>query len=292
MNEGKSNTNDLYNIDGSFTSYKQLIELYHNNREIDFSTITISLRQWFAANMSAALGAVLDKLQDNFNTIEFTNIEQGIERILQKNNFLSFFNFPSVVDNYHTTIRYLKLKPTDGKFFNNYVFNELLGRDELPKMSVGARNKIAEAIYEIFVNAQIHSETEHIYTCGQFYPWKDKIEFTIVDVGIGFKNRVNRRFNSKLNAVQAIKWAMQDRSTTKVGISGGIGLAFLKEFIGLNKGKIQIISNDGFYQYSKQGEEIKLFDREFPGTIVNLQFRTNDRSSYILKKEVDINDIF
>ncbi len=292
MFEEENIINNLHNIDGSFASYKQLIELYQNNKEVDFSTISVSLHHWFAANMSAALGAILDKLQGNFNTIEFINIEQNIERILQKNAFLSFFNYPSVIDNYHTTIRYLKLKPTDGKFFNNYVFNELLGRDELPKMSVGARNKIAEAIYEIFVNAQIHSKTEYIYTCGQFYPWKDKIEFTIVDVGIGFKNKVNHRFNTKLSAVQALKWAIQDKSTTKVGISGGIGLAFLKEFIGMNKGKMQIISNDGFYQYSEQGEETKLFNSEFPGTIVNLQFRTNDKNSYVLKKEVDINDIF
>jgi anti-sigma regulatory factor (Ser/Thr protein kinase) len=282
----------LSNIDGSFESYEQLIDLYWDNKDIDFSTIAISLNQWFAANMSAALGAILDKLQDNFNTIEFTNVDQSIERILQKNDFLSFFNYPSVFDNHHTTIRYLKLKPTDGKFFNNYVFNELLGRDELPKMSDMAKNKIAEAIYEIFVNAQIHSESEHIYTCGQFFPWKDKIEFTIVDVGIGFKNRVNRRFNTKLNAVQAIKWAVQDKSTTKIGISGGIGLAFLKEFIDINKGKMQIISNNGFYQYSEQGENIHLFNKEFPGTIVNLQFRTNDNKSYILKSEVGANDIF
>ena len=114
----------------------------------------------------------------------------------------------------------------------------------------------------------------------------------IVDVGIGFRNRINQRFNSNLNAVQAIKWAVKDKSTTKVGISGGIGLAILKEFIGMNKGKMQIISNNGFYQYSEQGEETKLFNSDFPGTVVNLQFRTNDNNSYILKTEIDTNDIF
>lgn len=283
--------NELYNIDSNFKSYKQLIDLYRDNKDIAFSTISISLHQWFAANMSAVLGAILDKLQDSSNTIEFKNVDQEIERILLKNDFLSFFNFPSASDNHHTAIRYLKLKPTDGKFFNYYVINELLGRAELPKMSVMAKNKIAEAIYEIFVNAQIHSESEHIYTCGQFFPGKDKIKFTIVDVGIGFRNRVNQRFNSNLTAVQAIKWAVQDKSTTKVGISGGIGLAFLKEFISMNRGEMQIISNNGFYQYSTQGEETHLFDNEFPGTIVNLQFRTNDDNSYILKTEINVNDI-
>ncbi len=292
MTERKAEIVKLYNIDGSFNGYSQLIKLYHDNKNVNFSTISVSLHQWFAANLSAALGAVLDKLQENLNTIKIVDSDTGIERILQKNGFLSFFNYPTAHDNFITTIRYLKLKPADGKFFNNYVFNELLSRDELPEMSDGARNKIAEAIYEIFVNAQIHSETEYIYTCGQFFPSKDKIEFTIVDTGIGFKNRVNKRFNVNFNAVQAIKWAVKDKSTTKMDITGGIGLAFLKEFIGINKGKMQIISNDGFYQFDGQTEETKLFDAEFPGTIVNLQFRTNDSNSYVLKKEVNVNDIF
>ena len=78
----------------------------------------------------------------------------------------------------------------------------------------------------------------------------------------------------------------------KVGITGGIGLALLKEFIEKNKGKMQIISDDGFYQFGTQGEQSHFFNGSFPGTIVNLQFRTNDNSSYVLQSELDNNDIF
>lgn len=160
-------------------------------------------------------------------------------------------------------------------------------------MSDGVKEKMVEAIYEIFVNAQIHSGTDFIYTCGQFFPNKNKIEFTIVDTGIGFKEKINQRFNSNLSAVQAIKWAVQDKKTTKEGISGGIGLAILKEIIENNKGKMQIVSNEGFYQYDCEGEVSKEFRGQFPGTIVNLQFITNDINNYFLKSEtIDINDIF
>ncbi len=284
--------NKLYNIDSTFTSYQQLVDFYERNKDIEFSYIFVSLHKWFAGNMSASLGAILDTLQYNLNTIIFDNIDAPIKLILQKNNFLTYFDFTSLLDNYHTTIPYLKLKPTDGKFFNDYVFNQLLGRNELPKMSIGAKNKIAEAIYEIFVNAQIHSESEYIYTCGQFYPNKDKIEFTIVDVGIGFKNKVNNRFNSKLDAVQAIKWAIKDKNTTKTDISGGIGLALLKEFIDINKGKMQIISGNGFYEYSREREQANFLNSDFPGTVVNLQFKTNDNHSYSLMTELNTNNIF
>jgi anti-sigma regulatory factor (Ser/Thr protein kinase) len=282
----------LSNINTTFQSYQMLINLYHEHKDKLFDTVHIELKNWFAANMSAALGGILDVFTNNLNTIDFDFIDPAIERILLKNDFLSYFGKTRILDQYHTTIRFLKLKLSDGKYFNDYVVNELIGRNELPKMSSMVKEKMTEAIYEIFVNAQIHSNSEFIYTCGQFYPKENKIEFTIVDTGIGFKNKINTRFNSKLNSIQAIQWAIKDRNTTKVGVTGGIGLALLKEFIEKNKGKMQIVSDDGFYQFDNKGEQTELFQGAFPGTIVNLQFRTDDNSSYVLKAAFDSNDIF
>ncbi len=282
----------ITNINNTVESYQKLIDFYQEHKDKSFDTITIELRYWFAANMSAALGGILDIFQDNINNVKFNYINPAIEKILLKNDFLSYFGYSRITDSYHTTIRFLKLKPTDGKYFNNYVIEELIRRTELPKMSELVKKKMAEAIYEIFLNAQIHSETKYIYTCGQFFPREDRIEFTIVDTGIGFKRKINGRFNSNLTSTQAIKWAIQDRTTTKIGISGGIGLALLKEFIEKNRGKMQIVSDDGFYQFDCQGEQMHLFQGSFPGTVVNLQFRTDDSSSYVLKSELNMNDIF
>ena len=282
----------IININNTFESYQKLIDFHIEHKNKDFDTIHIELRQWFSANMCATLGGILDIFSDNINTIIFDYINPDIERILLKNDFLSYFGHSRIIDNHHTTIRFLKLKLTDGKYFNNYIVDELIGRAELPQMSDLVKVKIAEAIYEIFVNAQIHSESKYIYTCGQFFPRENKIEFTIVDTGIGFKSRVNSRFNSNLSSVQAIKWATKDKHTTKIGVTGGIGLALLKEFIEKNRGKFQIISDDGFYQFDNQGEQMQLFKGAFPGTIVNLQFRTDDNSSYVFKNEFNNNNIF
>ncbi|MCH7397874.1 ATP-binding protein [Belliella sp. DSM 107340] len=284
----------LISINNTFESYQSLITLYENYKAELFSDIHVEIHQFFAANISAALGAVLDKFNSNLNDIHFDYISPQIETILSKNDFLTYYGKQRAVDVNNTTIKFQKLKPTDGKYFKSYVINELIEghTSDLPRMSAGVKEKIVEAIYEIFVNAQIHSESKFIYTCGQFYPNKNTIEFTIVDTGIGFKEKINRRFGSNLSATQAINWAIQDRRTTKVDISGGIGLAVLKEFISMNKGKMQIVSSDGFYQFGCDGELLRKFEGEFPGTIVNLQFRTNDKINYSLKSEIDINDIF
>lgn len=284
----------LITINNTYESYQSLITLYEQHKEDFFSDIYIEIRHFFAANMSAALGAVLDEFTANLNNIHFDYLSPKIETILLKNDFLTYFGKQREVDVNNTTIKFQKLKPTDGKYFKNYVIEELIEGHiaDLPIMSQGVKEKIVEAIYEIFVNAQIHSETEFIYTCGQFFPNKNKIEFTIVDTGIGFREKINRSFGSNLSAMQAIKWAVQDKKTTKKGISGGIGLAVLKEFVGMNKGKMQIVSNNGFYQFDIEGEILNLFKGEFPGTIVNLQFRTDDSKNYLLQSEIDVNDIF
>ncbi|MDP4266301.1 MAG: ATP-binding protein [Bacteroidota bacterium] len=282
----------LISINNDCDGYQQLIDFYNEHKDKFFEDIPLELTYWFSANMCSALGGILDLLMNNLNDIKFDKISSGIERILLKNDFLSYYGFQSLYDDYHTTIRYMKLKPGDGKYFNHYIYQEVLSRNELPQMSQLVKEKMTEAIYEIFVNAQIHSESNFIYTCGQFYPNKNLIEFTITDTGIGFKRKINERFNSRLSSIQAIKWAIQDGKTTKTDMSGGLGLTLLKEFIEKNKGKMQIISDDGFYQYDTQGEQINTFSGSFPGTIVNLQFKTDDNSSYYLTQEINSSNIF
>jgi anti-sigma regulatory factor (Ser/Thr protein kinase) len=198
---------NLINIDTSFESYQQLINLYNENKDRQFET-------------------------------HFNDISPNILTIIQKNDFLSHFGYKRVTDINNTTIRYLKLKPSDGRYFHRYVLKELLDRPELSIMSSALKRKIAESIYEMFVNAQIHSESDFIYTCGQFFPTKYTIEFTITDTGVGFRKRVNSRFEKKLSSVQAIEWAMKDGHSTKQGISGGIGLAILNYFQALSQAQL------------------------------------------------------
>ena len=68
----------LANIDTSFESYQQLINLYNANKNNHFDTIKLDFQQWFAANLSSALGGVLDKLVSGYNTINFYNIPASV----------------------------------------------------------------------------------------------------------------------------------------------------------------------------------------------------------------------
>jgi len=246
--------------------------------------------------LSSVLGAILDKIKnDGLNNIKFISIASDIKKVLQKNGFLSFYGHDKIYDTFHTTIEYKKLKPSDSRYFNQYLEDKLLNRNEFPNMSDAVHEKINESIQEMFVNAKIHSETDFIYTCGQFHPTRYELNFTIVDTGIGFANRIEENLGETVSSKDAIRWAMIDGHTTKQGVSGGLGLALLKEFITQNKGKIQIISGNAFYELTNDAESIKILNAYFDGAVISMTFNTNDSKTYRFASEIeqiDLDDIF
>ncbi len=282
----------LRNISSDINGYQQLINLRNTILPLSFEEVPIKICTWFDANLAAPLGGILDYAESKGNTVRIDSLDESIKAILQKNGFLAHFGYPQISDTHLTTIKYLKLKPTDTRYFHLYILNDLLQRPELPSLGSTLKRKIAESIYEIFVNAQIHSKTSFIYTCGQFYPQKNELIFTICDTGIGFKETVQNRFNKKLSAKQAILWAIKEGHTTKVNISGGIGLAILKDFIVQNKGAFQIISNDGLYELADGKETYSSFLGEIHGSIVTMKINTNDTTKYNIPVETDTLEIF
>jgi hypothetical protein len=272
----------------NFQGYSRIIEFYHQNKDKTSDNIELKLETWFEAPICSMLGAVIYLMQKKFNEIQ---IDPGVaEDILGRNGFLAFLGREKIADVQNTTISYQLLSATDHKYFNSYVMKELLSKPDLPRMSDLLKKKIAESIYEIFVNAQMHSDTEKIFTCGQFFPKKHYIEFMITDIGIGFKENVRRRFGVNLTSDQTIDWAMKNGHTTKRGVSGGIGLALLTEFIQKNNGRIQIISGNGYWEINNAVISRKIFQLPFPGTMVNIRVRTNDPAAYVLVSEKDISD--
>ena len=117
-----------------------------------------------------------------------------------------------------------------------------------PAMSSPFKKEIVRSLLEIFENARIHGECINVYTCGQYFPNYKLLDFTIVDFGKTIKENVSDFFSKDVTGIQAIKWAVRRDTTTKRGISGGLGLDISREFSKKNGGKIQIISADGYWE--------------------------------------------
>jgi signal transduction histidine kinase len=188
-------------------------------------------------------------------------------------------------------------RPSDDAIFIDYIKKELLLKPDFPKHSERLGKKITESIFELYENARTHGKCKFIHVCGQYFPNKEHkpMHITIVDRGISIRKNVRDFLGAKsLSGKEAIKWAMQYGNTTKIGTSGGLGLDIIFEFVKLNKGKIQIISSNGYWEYNNEVITSESFENSFVGTIANIKFNLDDSSYYYLKEEenLTLDDLF
>ncbi len=249
--------------------------------EVDFSACT-----WFDANMSAPLGVVFARAIDNFNDLKLRGLRPSVESILEKNRFLLGFGFPEKEDIHGTTIPYRRFSATDDRYFATYL-NRHLRRKGLPMMSEALSERFRNSILEIFVNSAMHSESKlGIFACGQYFPQQDRLDFCVADAGIGIRRKIYKELGLKMNSDKAIEWALQEGHTTKKGsVPGGLGLKLIREFIAMNKGRIQIVSDRGYWEFSPCGETLARIDIPFPGTVINIEINTADTGSYRFRAE-------
>lgn len=264
-------------------------ELFNSRLEVDFTRCG-----FFDANMAAPLAALLSRIAANrFNRIEIVEVPSAIKKILCKNYFLVSYGYNVIEDINQTTLPYVRMQLSDEGLFAAYL-NEHLSGKGIPRMSQAMGKKFRQSVFEIYQNVVIHSESEvGLFVCGQFYPQLQRLDLTIADAGIGIRTSVRRYAGSKISSVEAIRWALEEGHTTKrQGHPGGVGLKFLKDFIALNGGKIQIVSRYGFYEFHNESETFLKLSADFPGTVVNLEVDTSDTKAYKLESEISPEDIF
>lgn len=257
--------------------------------EIDMATTA-----WFDADMCAAFGAILYCLGDNLNTVNLVNLRPGVESILSKNGFLSYYGRTKIPDQWGTTVFYERFDVEDDRYFSVYIEHEFIRRPEMPEMSPGLLKKFRESVFEIFSNAVLHSRTKlGIFSCGQFFPNRNQLNFTVADLGVSIRKNVRDYLRKDLSPVDAIIWAAQEHNTTKRGkVPGGLGLTLLSEFIDLNGGCIQIVSDAGYWRRKDKRTDTSPLGQPFPGTVVSVEINTADHSSYRLTLESEDDEIF
>ena len=286
----------LPEIRHNVAGFEALVRLGSKTKECLFDDIEIDMTStsWFDADMCAPFGAILYQVGDRMNEIKFTNIPKEVSRILSKNGFLSNHGREILPDTWGTTIPYRRFEAKDDRYFAGYVEDEFVHRSEMPRMSQGLLKKFRESVFEIFSNSVIHSQTKlGVFSCGQYFPKRDRLDFSVADLGIGIRQNILGSTGLNLRAAEAIAWATVGQNTTKRGkIPGGLGLKLLREFITLNAGRIQIVSDSGYWAL-ESGEVIsKEMPYSFPGTVVSIEIDTADKRSYRLSSEISEDDIF
>lgn len=268
-------------------SFEELACFYAHAKECRFENIEIDMAGagYFEADMCAALGAILYRLGNNPNTVHLTNITEKVKDMLSRNGFLSHYGGEKIPDSLGTAISYRRFDVEDDRHFSNYIESEFSHRSELPAMSPWVAKKFHESIFEIFSNAVLHSRTElGIFSCGQFFPKHERLNLTLADLGVGIFQNVKAHTGQHLSSEEAIVWATEASNTTKPrcdGVPGGLGLKLLREFISLNRGCIQIVSDDGYWQQEKKDVSTATLSCPFPGTVVSVEINTQNADLYV-----------
>jgi hypothetical protein len=167
-----------------------------------------------------------------------------------------------------------------------YLRDAWLGRGWV-NVSPGIRDAISGQAAEIYLNAFEHSRSAiGVFSCGQHYPTKGRLELAVIDFGIGIPASVRSLpQNQQLTASQAINWAFQNGTSTKGQVLSGSGLNLLQSFVMSNQGNLRIFSGDGSATIEDNGITYKDKCTRFSGTLVNISLLC-DESYYCLSSEV------
>ncbi|AKB84104.1 ATP-binding protein [Methanococcoides methylutens] len=282
-------------LSSNYQGFQKITSLYKKIKTIENDDeLIIDMPWWFDANMCAPLGSILLPILDRNIPITL-NCTSAVTEILQKNKFLPKFGFnvPSRPDYYDSTIEYIQFDANDE--YKRYVNKHFQpGIHGMPKMGDNIFKEFRGSLYEIFGNSVFHSETKQIFSCGQYFHRQNRLDFSIVDLGIGFHGNIKKKIDLDLSPKNAIAWAMEEDQTTRKGscVPGGLGLKRVKRFIEANGGKMQIITYNGFWEFSKDRPIINTFKDNFPGTIVNIEINTSNNTPHFIEYDNDCENIF
>lgn len=219
---------------------------------------------------------------------------QAVLAILMQNGFAEKFGLSS-----HpwdgSSIPYREDLTQDMNEILDYLNDHWLGKGWV-KLTHALRDIIIGKKWEIYNNAFEHSASPvGVFSCGQHFPNQNDLVLSVVDFGVGIPTSVRSFFKTfvasetvdRISDAECLKWAFRKGNTTKCDIARGLGLDFLKSFIAVNHGKLEVYSNAGYVIVDDSGERHQNCPVSFPGTVVHITLRC-DENIYTLSSEQTI----
>jgi hypothetical protein len=282
-------------VSDKLSDFDQLFKLWDqvNSDALDVS-FNFTYCGFLSHNAVAFLGGLMRLVQHRGGIvrIDWDSMRNDVRLNLGKNNFRDAFGDKTLIG-IGNSIPYREDLIQDSDRLIDYLKTKWLGRGWV-HVSPLLRDAIVGRVWEIYANAFEHSQSSiGIFSCGQHYPRRRDLSLTVVDYGVGIPSNV-RIFarNQNITADTALQWAFQRGTTTKPnGTSRGMGLDLLKEFVKLNKGRLEIFSHEGYALIDETQETFVNRQTFFEGTVVNITFRC-DESYYRFASETPEGPIF
>lgn len=245
-----------------------------NDHEVCF---VFSDVEWLSAEMTTLLGMEMRRLQSREYKLYSSPMPSRVKNVLNKNGFntLLLHNIKEA-DIYDTTIPYTELKSDAVSQINNYIDNLMFHKLD-QTLERESEQRFKEAVFEIADNTHIHSNSDRIFMCGQHFPQKKILAFTISDNGVSIPIKVNNSLhwysdNDFTHDSALINWATKRGNTTKTIPAAGLGLSDIMETM-RQLGELTIVSNYGYWKFNSSHNIImKSLKSPLHGTLIHFNF--------------------
>ena len=290
---------DIPRINDRPTDFDKLFEFWNVVKEHSLDiTFDFSTCDFLRPNAIAFLGG-LARLVESRNgrvTFDWNTANDKILAILRQNRFAHAFGYTGVSGPPRSSIPYREdqsqsIYASDVKDdIIDYLAHEWLGHGWVG-VSDNLRNAIVGRLWEIYANAFLHAQSGiGVFSCGQYFWRMGLLKLAVVDFGVGIPATVREFFKDsplvkQLTAAHCLRWAFERGTSTRVeGTGRGIGLDMLKEFVYVNRGILEIYSEDGYALIRPRKHEFGNMSSFFEGTVVSITLRCDERS-YRLAEE-------
>jgi hypothetical protein len=281
----------LSNIDGEDQSVARLFKLFQQIQalpleKLDF-VVDFRYCQFINHVGVAFLGGLARWIESHGGRIQFdwNTLTPKIQMNLGQSGFLESFGV-TIGSWEGNSIPYRCDLTHHEQAIGQYLRDAWLGRGWV-NVSPGVRDAIAGRVAEIYLNAFEHSRSPiGVFSCGQHYPKKGRLELTVIDFGIGIPDSIRSLpQNCWMTSSKAIDWAFQDGNSTKDETIGrGVGLNLLQSFVSSNQGNLRIFSGDGYAIIEDNERKYEDKCTSFSGTLVNIALWC-DEGYYCLPSE-------
>lgn len=261
----------------------ELMQFYSYAKTLSYTSVilNISPTNHVDANLSALILALSTRLQLDRKVRLFVELGDG-KGVFFRNGLISHLqgngNDNKYPDERESTIPLTTFSPDEDEKYCNYLRNDFFSHRGLDNVPRRIKDFLHNHYLEVFTNVGLHANTSlPVYTCGQYFPDKKQLKFTLIDLGDGFLKKIYKSTNGKVSDDKtAILWATEGINSTKdknLYGPGGTGLKEIKKYCNENNGSLHICSGSGYVNMMGNKTFEYNLRTPFPGSIINIIMR-------------------
>ena len=235
------------------------------------------------ANMSALLLAICHKLKEtNGLAFEIGDCSGTLLDLFRRNGLISHIENDAVLKSYdyrQSTVSAQLFHLSDAQKFYDYIDHDLLSHPSLDILDADAKDMLRQGFLETFHNIEHIDSDLPLAACGQCFPTKKHLNFTLSDMGVGFLRKIRHFTEGVINTPkEAIAWAVKGGNTVREDGEGGLGLSRLRKYCEQDKRFTFIIITDGHYWKLSDGEtSYRSLSYPIVGTTIHLKVKLMEK---------------